>query len=201
MRTSVDWIRHPNAYGFNSLSFASLGVATVGAGEASTSILAGATFPCAYKIVKVGIFLSAIDAVTGDAFNLVVGTGTYTSAAASAPANDNSYAGPLPGGTGVPTNVAVAGNTVFGADVGLTVANIPNLAVSTGGYADLTALLPSNDAVYPADIPLTLRATTNASTGAISLLQLSLLIVPVTLRESWATPANPVDYCTPGTSF
>lgn len=196
-----DWTRHPKAYGFNTLSQIEFVTVSPGAGVVNGTVQ-GIPFvsPVAFKIPKVSVYLAALDSVAGtDLFNIVVGTGAYVSAAASAAPNDNSDQGPPPGGLGVPTNVAVAGQTVFGADVAFTVANFPNLTVGTGGYG---VLVPTNyDAVYPAGVPITLRAVTTAGTGAITNLKIRLLIVPVTLTQSWATPANPTPVCLPGRSF
>jgi hypothetical protein len=54
------------------------------------------------------------------------------------------------GGLGVPTNVAVDGQPLFNADVGLTVANFPGANATAGGQG---VIIPTNwDAVYPAGI-------------------------------------------------
>jgi hypothetical protein len=117
-------------------------------------------------------------------------------------ANDNSDT------YGYPTNVAAAGVSLFGADIPFNAANtiaanayaypgntgptsnqigqgVPNtgwgaLATATGGYG---IFVPTNyDAVYPAGVPLTLRAITQATIGSITNLQVTLGIVPVGLR-------------------
>jgi hypothetical protein len=196
-----DWTRHPKAYGFNALSQLEFVTVSPGAGVVNGTVQGiPIIMPVAFKIPKVAVYLSAIDSVAGtDLFNIVVGTGAYVSAAASAAPNDNSDQGPPPGGLGVPTNVATAGQTVFGADVALTAANFPNLTTGSGGYG---ILIPANyDAVYPAGTPITQRVVTTAGTGSISNFKLRLLIMPVTLTQSWQTPASPIDLCTPGKSF
>ena len=204
--SKIDWTRQPRAYVFNTLGSESIGpVTTVGAGVVNTTVQAGVQFPTYVKIIKVGFFVGAIDTVAGtDLFNLVVGTGTYTSAAASVAGNDNSFAQTLQGGTaaapglGYVTNPAVAGNTIFGADVAMTAANFPGLTTS-GGYGVLVP--PSYDAVYPPTLPITLRVTSTASTGSIANLLLTLLVEPVTYRPFWQTPANPQVLPIPGIAF
>lgn len=175
---------------------AQINLATIGASQANTAVQAAYISPVQYKIRKVAVYFSAISAITGLSFNLVVGTGAYTQG--NAAPNDNSFdpttlttigtgapqftsVTPVLGGVGYPTNVAVAGQSVFAADVGFTVANFPNITVGTGGYA---VLIPTNyDAVYPVGIPLTLRATTG--TGAsITNLNITLAIVPIRLRPA-----------------
>jgi hypothetical protein len=168
------------------------GPITIAVSQANTAIQGAYISPVQYKIRKIAVYWSATVAL-GATFNLVVGTGAYTQG--NVAGNDNSFdpnaattvgingianTGAVLGGLGYPTNVAVAGNAVFAADVGLTVANFPN-ASTTGGYG---ILIPTNyDAVYPAGIPLTLRATTNGTT-TITNLTIALAIVPMPLRQS-----------------
>jgi hypothetical protein len=209
----TEWTRTPQSYVFDTVAWESLAVASVGAGVANTTIQAALNPPTMYKIAKVSVYCSAIDAVTGDSFNLVVGTtASYTSAAASGGNPDNSFAQQLQGapagsqfGVGYPTNVATVGTTVFGADVVLNTTNIPNLAISTGGYAVLvpgytTGLGGSYDAVYPSGVPLTLRMTTNASTGSVTNFKVTMVIIPITPRPFWQIPGltPPDTLCIPG---
>lgn len=160
----------PNAYGFNCLGFAGLANnQTVGAGEANTSILSSLVLPQDAKIAKVGISFSAIDSLTGDSFNIVVGNGSYTQGAVAPGDNSLTY--------GYPTAFATAGDALFSADVALNATNVPGATTASGGSV---ALVPTvYDAVYPAGAVLTLRATTNASTGSISGLSVTLLLEPV----------------------
>jgi hypothetical protein len=192
----------------NALGTQDLPTASPGAGVANTVVQTSRIFPFNYKIRVVAVMFTAIDAVAGgDSFNLVVGgipgaTGqTYTQG--NVAANDNSDT------WGSPTNIAVAGNCVFGNDVPINVANlasantlawlpsgsvpsanligqsVPNTGwlacATTGGYG---LFVPTNwDAVYPAGIPLSVRTTTVATTGTITALSITLGIVPIMRRE------------------
>jgi hypothetical protein len=214
--SKTDWVREPSSYRFNTLSFESITPSTtVGASLSSqTSIQATYLYPVNYKIVKLGVSFSAVYTLAGTcSFNLVIGnTLAYTSAQSSAPQNDNSFAPTLQGGSGpVPqvgyaTNVAVLGNTVFGADVAINATNFPNAVTTTGGYNTFPnpatpTIMPAYDAVYPGSIPLTLRINTPAS-GFITNFSICLLMEPVTTREFWFIPSQPtVDVPTPGVSF
>lgn len=196
------------SFNMNALNMISFPVvASIGAGVANTALQAYFISPCLFKIAKVAVFASAIDAVTGtDAFNIVVGTtGAYTQG--NVATNDNSIAGPtvgpgttyptVPGGVGYPTNVAVVGNSVFAADVPFQattavpspyVAPGPNGGTGQGWKALATTglyglLVPTNyDAVYPEGIPLTLRVSTVASTGSISNLLVAFTYEPISRR-------------------
>lgn len=151
-----------------------------------------------------GNAITTVAASTGDtltANQAVLASGANASGVTLA-ANDNSDT------YGYPTNVAVAGDALFGADVPFNAANtiaanayafpgnvgpsanqigqgVPNtgwgsLVAATGGYG---LFVPTNyDAVYPAGIPLTLRAITQATIGSISNLQVTLSVIPVGLR-------------------
>lgn len=217
----LEWTRTPKSWVFDAVSSESMAVASIGAGVANTTIQGAIVLPYNYKIAKVSVYCTALDAVTGDKLNLVVGTtGAYTSAAASGGNPDNSYAQQAQGaatgqpyGVGYPTNVATTGTTVFGADVELNTTTVPNLAISTGGYAvwvpGVTALTSttvmggSYDAVYPSGVPLTLRVVSNASTGSITGLKVTLALTPVTLRQFWFIPGltPPNTLCVPGTDW
>jgi len=213
--TKTEWARTPQAYIFDAVSAESLSVASIGAGVANTTVQNAVVLPFLYKIAKVTVYLTAINATTGHSFNLVVGTGSYTSAAASGGNPDNSFAQAAQGaaagtpyGVGYPTNVATAGTTVFGADVTFNTTNIPNLTTSTGGYVELipgytTGIGGSYDAVYPRSTPLTLRVTTPASTGSITNLKVTLAVIPVTPRQLWYIPGQtPADtLCIPGDNW
>ncbi len=186
------------------------GPLTDAASQANTAIQSAYISPVQYKIRKVAVYFSAITAVgTTISFNLVVGTGAYTQG--SVAANDNSFdptstttvgvggtfsaQGAVLGGVGYPTNVAVVGNAVFSADVTISTTNFPN-ATTTGGYG---ILIPTNyDAVYPAGIPLTLRATTPAS-NTITNFTIGLAIVPMRLRV--APPGAEAVAPLPGVDF
>ena len=138
-------------------------------------------------------------------------------------------------GQGVCTNIATVGTTVFGSDVAFSATNFPagGLTAALGNAPGLlnnaagTALTPSNqsvvlaassadywntfippnyDVVYPAGIPLTLRCTTNASTGSISGLQVYVTLRLVTLKTRFSDPQQSatgtnVYAATPGWSF
>lgn len=161
-------------------------VAAIGAGVANTVVQARVVLPFNYKIRYVAVDLTAIDAVAGlDLFNLVVGTGAYTNTAASLAPNDNRDT------NGIATNVAVAGNSVFGADVPFNAANTQvqgsgwiALATAAGGQGIFVP--PNYDAVYPRGVPMTLRVVTVAATGSISNLAVVMGIVPVDLRAAVA---------------
>lgn len=197
----------PTSFNLNGLSVITFGpVASIGAGVATSAIQDYFVSPCNFKIAKVAIFASAIDAVTGtDAFNIVVGTAsTYTLGLA---ANDNSAAGPAvgpgttypttPGGVGYPTVFAAAGNSLFAADVPFQATTaMPSPYVESGaaggtgqGWKLLTTtglygiIVPVNyEAVYPEGMPLTLRVSTVASTGSISNLFVSFTYEPIARR-------------------
>jgi hypothetical protein len=167
--------------GFDAISQVTFpAVASVGAGNTatSTSIL---YLPQACKIVKVGVYCSAIDAVTGDSFNIEVGTGTPLTTVGGAD-TQRVY--------GYPTVAAVAGSLVFVADVGFTVANFPNLATGTGGY---NVFIPTNwDTIYiPQNGPLNLYTTTTASTGSITNLQVTLTIICIDTNCTYNEHAQP----------
>lgn len=199
-------------------------VASIGAAVANTTIQSYWISPCAFKIAKVAIFASAIDAVSGtDAFNIVVGTGAYTQG--SVAANDNSIAGPsvgpgttyptAPGGVGYPTNYAVVGNALFAADVPFQATTaMPSPYVSPGvsggtgqGWKLLTTtglyglIVPTNyDAVYAEGVPLTLRVSTVASTGSIANLLVSFTYEPLPRRGAPISTVGQV-IALPGVDF
>ncbi len=222
----INVAHHPQHYQLQTLGTETLGPVTLGT-QASTVISAGFLLPCNYKIVKVGVFYTATDAVGGgNSFNLVVGTtGAYTQG--NVPGNDNSFAqtfqpgptqtsaaypSPAPSyGLGYPTNIALAGQSVFLADVPINsgaayaytnpvapfiapstgapnVAYVPSgfgwvSATTTGGYG---IFLPANyDAVYPGNIPLTLRATVVTSLANFTA---TLLIEPMYTRPTLPGP-------------
>jgi len=142
---------------------------TVGAGVANTAVQGKIVLPQPMKIVKVAVDLDAIDAVTGDSFNIVVGKGAYVQANALA-SNDDF---PINGYT---SNFAPLASSLFYNDVAFTVANFPNLTVGTGTGNTGQVLFPYNtEVVYPAGTVLTLRTTTNPTTGALTRLVVTLL--------------------------
>lgn len=186
-------------------------VASVGAGVANTTVQSSHGLPFNYKIRKISVLYSAASAVTGTIkFNLVIGgftggTGqTYTQG--NIGTNDNSYSMPA-GGTvgsanlGYCTNVAVAGMSIFGADVPINSANLQSanttgiagnqtgqntggtgwiVVTTTGGYGIFVPT--NNDVVYPQGVPLTLRLITPASTGSLTNFSIDLMVEPVRLR-------------------
>ena len=165
-----------------------------GAGVARTTIQGRIFIPQAFKISKIGVYCSAIDAVTGDSLNIVVGSGTANASGISGnvgpPDNQRN--------NGNPTAFAAAGNLVFGTDLALTVANFPNLATSTGGYNEFEPTtyngVGNYDACYLPGL-LTLRVTTNASTGSITNLIVSLTGVLIDTNPVQNLDAQPtVDY-------
>ena len=200
----------PRSDTLNSVSFVPYLAISPGAGVVNTTVQDLQLLGLQYKIRKVAVAFTAIDSVAGtDSFNLVVGTGAY--AQGNPAPNDNSFdpsalttvgvngqINPtVLGGVGYPTNVAVAGQTVFANDVAFTPANIPNITTGAGGYA---ILIPANyDAVYPVNIPLTLRVTTTAATGSITGLRIFVVISPMRLRPAFpgaeaVAPLPGVDY-------
>ena len=187
-----------------------------GAGVANTAIQAIKVLPFNYKIRKVAIYIPSIDAVAGlDSFNLVLGTtGAYSQ---NNPAPNDTF-----DTSGVNAVTATTGNSVFANDVPFNSANLatanttysptnligqgpPNVGwivlATTGGYG---TFVPTNyDAVYPAGVPLTLRFTTVASTGAIGAnAQVTLAVVPVGIRRATAgSPSIAQPIVLPGVDF
>ena len=187
----------------------------IGAAAANSTVQASKAMPFNYKIRKIAIYYPSIDAVAGlDSFNLVVGFGTYVQ---NNPAPNDTF-----DTSGVNAVTAVAGNSVFANDVPFNSANLttanttysptnligqgpPNVGwiviATNGGYG---TFVPTNyDAVYPAGVPLTLRATTVASTGSIgSGMTISLGIVPVGIRRATAgSPSIAQPIVLPGVDF
>ncbi|MGH7746272.1 MAG: hypothetical protein ACREQ5_16160 [Candidatus Dormibacteria bacterium] len=171
-------------------------VASIGAGVANTVVQATFISPWQFKIRKVAVNLTAIDNVAGtDSFNIVIGYGAY--AQNNPVPNDNSYDQAAPGGFGYPTNVGIVGQSVFGKDVAFSSANIPGITTANGGF---TVMVPANyDAVYPAGVPLTVRATTVITTGSISNLLIVMGVVPMKLRL--APPATEGVFPQPGVDY
>lgn len=149
-------------------------VTTLSDGVGRTTIEATVYVPQAFKIAKVGVYCTAIDAVTGDSFNILVGAGTPN--ASGILGNTGPYDNQR--NIGYPTAFAAAGNLVFGTDLAFTVANFPNLATGTGGYNQFEPTTysgaPNYDVCYLPG-PYSLIATTNASTGAITDLTVSVI--------------------------
>ena len=232
---------HPEHWQLQTLGTESIGPVTL-ATVANTAVSGGLMIPCNYKIVKVGVFYTATDAVAGaNSFNLVVGTtGAYTQG--NVPGNDNSFAPSFqPGPTqtaaaypppapnfqlGYPSNVALAGQSVFLADIpinnGAAFAYVnpptpgsgispilpstagPNPAYGTTGFGWVSAtttggygiFLPADyDAVYPANLPITLRSTVVTS---LANLTVTLLYEPMYLRPT--APGPDVNFF-PGIDF
>ena len=161
----------------------------IGAGIANTVVQALRVQPFNFKIRKIVVYVPSIDAVAGgDSFNLVVGTGAY--AQGSIAPNDNFET------TGVNAPTASLGNAVFSADVPFTAANAYNpntgqgwITLTTGGGYGIF-IPPNYDAVYSQAVPVTLRVSTVAGTGAIGAgLQVVAATVSVPLRR--ATAGNP----------
>jgi len=225
--TLDNWNRTPESDTFMATTPLFVGPLTLGAGVANTTIQAGFAMPFLYKIRKVGVFYTACNSVASTlAFNFVVGTtGAYTQGVIAP--NDNSYASgtalPTPNtnaagvivsvaGAGYPTNVAIAGEAVFSADIGFTAAAQQSGAATNSTYApgwiSVTTsggygifVPPNYDAVYPVLLPLTLRAVTTASTGSITGLSFVLDIVPVTPTANPGSGSTGLAYCIPGVSF
>ena len=213
-KKGLDWFRED--YVLGTLGFTQLfKVASIGAGAANTTVQDYYPLPARAKISKIAVFCSAIDAVTGDAFNIVLGTASYTQGVV--PGNDNSSVPPVAynsggqaagnsnptptyaaGGGGIASNVAVKGNAFFSADVIFNTTNFPNLTTSTGtGTPYAQIFVPASpDAVWPNSGLLTLRVVTNASTGSISNLIVCGLIESYPLSATYP-PANFPPYATP----
>jgi hypothetical protein len=221
----------PQSYLLNCLHTAELpSVASIGAGVANTTVQTARCFAGRFKIAKVVVSLTAIDAVAGaDSFNLVIGglTGqtsqTYSQGNPAPLDNSFTYDPTQASGNsnlGYPTNIAVAGQTVFANDVPFNSANVyatntagvagdltglaqPNtgwlaLATSTGGYG---IFVPTNyDAVYPEGLPLSLRVTTAASTGSISNLSVGLVLEYMGHYANQSTASTHYQF-TPGWDF
>ena len=189
--------RNVNSVGFNSLFQNDFdNVASVGAAQANTSVIGYVVLPQAAKVLKVAVSCTAVNAVTGHSFNIVMGiTGAYTQGTIG-PQDPSQLFGSPPsaaftfnGATYQP--YAQNGQALFAADVVINATSFPGnpqlggpstnanggmgtaLATTTGGT---TVLVPTVwDCVYPAGAVLTLRATTPSSTGSISNLKVSLL--------------------------
>jgi len=198
-----------------------------GASVATTTVQSAIFLPWNYKIRKVSVMVTAIDAVDGsDTFNLVLGgipaaTGAYNQN--NPVLNDNSQSGPgtasTPAGLGYPTNIGVAGQTVFANDVPFLSTN--TYGAGSGGTSNLTGYGYTNtgwvtlattggygifvptyyDGVYPCTVPLTLRVKTNASTGSITTLQIRLSVVPIPLRKGPIPSSSTVIWGVPGQDF
>jgi hypothetical protein len=213
----------------NTVQLKSFPVVSPGAGVANTTVQTSVLLPFRYKIRKVSVIFSAIDAITGgsDAFNLVLGgvtgqTGqTYTQG--NLAPNDNSQTGSsaVPGqntgNLGYPTNFATAGQSVFAADVPFTFAgggtyatglSSTNTQNSGSGWISLTTsggygifVPPNYDAVYPENVPLSLRVATTAVTGSITNLFVTIMIVPIAFRKG-QTPISSTYYAAvPGVDY
>lgn len=166
-----------------------------GAGVARTTIQGIIFIPQAFKISKVGVWCTAIDAVAGlDSFNITVGNGTADASGISGNTGppDNQRNG------GNPTAFASAGQLVFGTDVAFNVANFPNIATGTGGYNEFEPVdyagNPTYDVCY---LPgaLCLVVTTVASTGSITGLIVTLSGVLIDTNCAQNLDAQPtVDY-------
>jgi hypothetical protein len=221
----------PQFYVLNALeTMAFSNVASVGAGVANTTVQADIFVGVNYKISKVAVRVTAIDAVAGgDTFNLVVGGLTAQTSKTYNQNNpaplDNSYTHSTANAIGAdnlgfPTNIAVAGQTVFANDVPFTATNTysgntagvsgdltgraqPNtgwvaLAASTGGYG---IFVPTNyDAVYPESLPLSLRVKTVASTGSITNLQV-IVVLEVFGHRAGPVPSSTYYSAAPGSDF
>jgi hypothetical protein len=193
-------------------------LATIGASQANTTVQAYAILPGRMKFPKIAVFCSAISAVTGISFNIVLGTGAYTQGAV--PGNDNSSvpnvawntAGQATsatgatypaGGGGFCTNPALPGQAMFAADVVFNVTNFPNLTTATGTGANYAQILvpTSPDAIWPQGGVLTLRATTPGG-GSITNFIISVYDSPEAMSASfpasnfpiYATPEPTIDY-------
>ena len=190
--------RNVNSVGFNSLQLTDFdNIASISASQANTSILAYIVLPQAAKVLKVSVSCTAINAVTGHSFNVVMGTAASYTQGTVGPQDPSQLYGSPPsaaftynGSTYQP--YAQNGQALFAADVVFNTTSFPGnpqlggassnanggmgtlLATATGGS---TVLVPTVwDCVYPAGAVLTLRATTPASTGAISNLKVGLLM-------------------------
>jgi hypothetical protein len=160
---------HIDSWGFDALSvLGQFPLVSPGAGVARTTISGRIFIPQAFKIAKVGVYCSAIDAVTGDSFNIVVGAGTAQGSGVSG----NTAPPDRQRNDGSPTAFASAGQLVFDQDVAFNTTNFPNLATGTGGFNEFA---PYNyDGCYLPGL-LTLRVTTNAATGSITNLIVTLV--------------------------
>lgn len=182
----------PEAFRFNTLHSVPIHIGSLSDGVANTTVQARYVLPQPSKIAKVAFSCTAIDALTGDSFNIVMGGSSYTQGTVAPPDNYLTY--------GYPTAYAVNGDALFAADVPLNATNIPGLSTGSGGSGVLipyqrttpngtwgpsgtaasptlgTLLSGSYDSVFPAGAVLTVRFTTNASTGSISNVDLTLLL-------------------------
>jgi hypothetical protein len=187
----------PSAFRFNTLGLVTIPIANLSDGVANTTVQGRVVLPQPCKISKVGFTCTSIDALTGDSFNIVMGEGSYTQGDVAPPDNSLTY--------GYPTAFAANGDALFAADVVLNATNIPGLTVDDGGSGVLvpyqrtypgssgtwgpagtaanptfgTLLAGSYDSIFPAGADLTVRFTTNASTGAIDGIAISLLLEPI----------------------
>lgn len=204
----------PRTFVLSTLGFESFDtVASIAANIPNTTVQNHICIPTVYKISKVAVSLTALNAIDGThKFNLVVGGLQGQTAQAynqnNAAPNDNSFTHNAASAVGTdnlgyPTNIATAGMTVFGTDVPFNPAdatygsNWISLTTS-GGYG---IFVPTNyDAVYPAGTPLSLRAVTPVTTGSISNLRVMVLIEPMGLRAG-PVPSATYYQATPGIDF
>lgn len=152
-------------------------LAAAGAGLVAGTVEATFVLPTRCKIPKVNVSFSAIDTLAGtDLFNIVQGIAAYTAGVVAS--NDNSS------GSGICTDPAVNGDALFNIDVPFTVANFPG-ATTAGGSSGL-GLIPTNpDAVYPCGAVLTLRLRTTASTGSLTQLSVTAVLIPQPLEPTF----------------
>jgi hypothetical protein len=193
--------------------------AAVSAGQANTVVQAIFALPGRCKIPKIVVYCSAIEAVAGHYFNIVLGTAAYTASATSVPGNDNASVPPVSygangaptgtsplypaGGGGIASNPAVAGNTFFQADVQFNLTYFPTL--TTGGGTGPTygqLIVPANpDAIWPNGGILTLRCISPGG-GSISNLVIGAVIALEPLSPTDPSSQYPSAYVpVPGISF
>jgi hypothetical protein len=220
-KKGVDFARETILLGALGIEGIAFDPGNIGAAVANTTVQGVFVLPCRAKISKVMVFFSAIASVAGThSFNIVFGTtGAYTQG--NVPGNDNSSVPAVAydaqgratgaatpaypaGGAGFCTNPAVAGQSMFAADVLFNVANFPNLTTATGTGTSLAQFLaPSSpDAVWPSGAVLTLRMTTPASTGSITGPVIGLALEPQPLSASYPSSQQPGAYIVvPGTDY
>ena len=216
---STYWDRSPGALVFNAPYQDSLTSTSVGSNVANTIPQDWLPLTTAVKVQKVAVSFSGIASLAGTyAFNIVYNqlqTPGTPGAEAPPAANDNAFTGSTPGsstvtGTGVCTNPAVDGNSLFASDILFTTTNFPGATTSQGGIG---IFIPTNyDALYPSGpyalttsggtLPqegyFTLRVTT--STGGISNIRARLLMEPVTMSQSIARTSTAYTI-TPGVDY
>lgn len=157
-QTLTGWNRTPQSATFNALSVLRFQQSSPGAGVANSTVTAQMVIPCLFKIRKVAAGYTATDDLAGgNAFNIVVGTGSYDTAGIEASQTvtaagtwaQNDTATVVINGHTVTATITQASPTLtnVGADVVAailadTTSNLLVTASNAAGVVTIRALLP-----------------------------------------------------------